>query len=91
MAYVDNLNLTYKTFTAKRTLHWCLLLEEFGPELCYVKGCKNIIAYALSHLPCDESFLPNFPYTFYTLAEMYGQELSSYAACPVDFPALAKA
>ena len=44
VAYTDHLNLTYKTFTAERVLRWRLLLEEYGPELRYVKGYKNILA-----------------------------------------------
>jgi hypothetical protein len=32
---------------------WRLVLEEFGPDLQYIKGTHNIIADALSHLPID--------------------------------------
>ena len=31
-------------------MYWHLLIEEFGPELEYVKGQNNIVADALSHL-----------------------------------------
>ena len=31
-------------------MRWRLILEEFSPELIYVKGSKNIIAHALSRL-----------------------------------------
>ena len=31
-------------------MHWMLLLEEFGPELVYIKGPDNIVADALSRL-----------------------------------------
>ena len=31
-------------------MHWCLILEEFGPELKYIKGENNVVADALSRL-----------------------------------------
>ena len=34
-------------------MRWRLLLEEFGPELIYIKGEKNIVADALSRLPIE--------------------------------------
>ena len=32
-------------------MRWRLLLEEFGPEIVYIKGPKNVVADALSRLP----------------------------------------
>ena len=31
-------------------MHWRLILEEFGPELKYIKGENNVVADALSRL-----------------------------------------
>ena len=31
-------------------MRWRLILEEFSPELVYIKGSKNIVADALSRL-----------------------------------------
>ena len=31
-------------------MRWRLILEEFSPELIYIKGSKNIVADALSRL-----------------------------------------
>ena len=31
-------------------MRWQLILEEFSPELIYIKGSKNIVADALSRL-----------------------------------------
>ena len=31
-------------------MRWRLILEEFGPELKYIKGEKNVVYDALSHL-----------------------------------------
>ena len=36
--YTDHKNLTYK---AERVMRWRLILEEFGPELHYIKGQKK--------------------------------------------------
>jgi hypothetical protein len=31
-------------------MRWHLLIEEFGPTIQYIKGPKNVVADALSHL-----------------------------------------
>ena len=36
---------------SKRGMRWKLLLEEYGPEIEYIKGPKNVVADALSRLP----------------------------------------
>ena len=36
--YTDHKNLTYKSFNTERVMRWRLILEEFGPELKYIKG-----------------------------------------------------
>ena len=48
--YTDHKNLTYKNFNTERVMRWRLILEEYGPELHYIKGEKNIVADALSRL-----------------------------------------
>ena len=48
--YTDHKNLTYKTFNTDRVMRWRLIVEEFNPELIYIKGQNNIIADALSRL-----------------------------------------
>ena len=40
----------YKTFNIKRVMYWRLIIEEFSPELIYIKGEHNVVADALSHL-----------------------------------------
>ena len=51
----DHKNLTYKNFNTERVMRWRLILEEFGPELRYIKGEKNVVADALSRLDMDEN------------------------------------
>ena len=41
-------------------MRWRLILEEFGPELRYVPGDKNIVADALSRLDLSETELDTF-------------------------------
>ena len=36
--YTDHKNLTYKIFNTECVMRWRLILEEFGPELKYIKG-----------------------------------------------------
>ena len=48
--YTDHKNLTFKYFNTERVMRWRLILEEFGPELKYIKGENNVVAGALSRL-----------------------------------------
>ena len=48
--YTDHKNLTYKHFNTERVMRWRLILEEFGPELKYIKGENNVVVDALSRL-----------------------------------------
>jgi hypothetical protein len=54
IVWTDHKNLTCKNFNTERVMRWRLVLEEFGPELRYIKGEKNIVADSLSRLPIDE-------------------------------------
>ena len=48
--YTDHKNITYKMFNTEFVMHWRLILEEFVPELKYIKGENNVIANALYRL-----------------------------------------
>ena len=52
--YTDHKNLTFKNFNIERVMQWQLFLEEFGPNLVYIKGTKNVVADALSCLDLSE-------------------------------------
>ena len=54
VVYTDHKNLTYKNFNTERIMQ-CLLIEEFGPIIEYIKGPKNVIANALSRLDLTSS------------------------------------
>jgi hypothetical protein len=48
--YTDHKNLTQDALglTSDRVYHWQLLLEEFAPEIIYIKGIHNTVADAIS-------------------------------------------
>ena len=48
--YTDHKNLTYNFLNTERVMHWRLILQDFGPELQYIKGENNIVVNALSCL-----------------------------------------
>eukprot|EP00804_Cyclotella_cryptica_P004829 CCRYP_004921-RA/>CCRYP_004921-RA protein AED:0.41 eAED:0.35 QI:0/0/0/1/0/0/2/0/267 len=50
--YTDHKNLIQDAlgFTSDRVYRWRLLLEEFGPEIVYIKGIHNTVADTISRL-----------------------------------------
>ena len=43
MIYTDNENITCNSLNTNIVLIWRLILEEYGPDIEYVKGEKNIV------------------------------------------------
>ncbi len=56
IVYTDHKNLTYDALgsTSNRVFQWRLLLDEFDPEIIYIKRELNTVADAISRL----EFLP---------------------------------
>jgi hypothetical protein len=52
--WTDHKNLTCKNITTERVMRWRLLLEEYGPDIKYIQGSKNIVADALSRLDLED-------------------------------------
>jgi len=74
--YTDHQKLTYKNFNTERVMRWRLILEEYGPELEYIKGEHNVVADALSCLdmqPNERDKRDLEPDSSY-LAKLYGAE-----------------
>ena len=55
--FTDHKNLTYTEtqHTCDRVLRQRLVLEEYGCEIVYIEGTKNVVADALSRLDYDEN------------------------------------
>ena len=53
VVYTYNKKLTYKVFNTDQVTRWRLVCEEYGPELKYIKGLVNVLAYALSRLKLE--------------------------------------
>ena len=49
--YIDHENLVQKSLTSDRVMRWRLYIEEYSPELIYLKGTDNHAADAISRLP----------------------------------------
>jgi hypothetical protein len=58
IVHTDHENLTYKNFNAYRVLIWRVFIEEYSPDLRYIKGQDNIVADALSRLPKELANTP---------------------------------
>src|SRR5210317_433927 len=50
IVYADQENFTYKNFNLDRVMRWRLFIEEYSPDLKYIKEDKNIVADTLSRL-----------------------------------------
>jgi hypothetical protein len=46
--HTDHENLTYKNFNSDRVMRWRLYIEEYSPDLQYIKGTHNVVTDALS-------------------------------------------
>ena len=58
VVHTDHKNLTYANFNTDRVIRWRLIIEEYGPDLRYIEGPKNIVADALSRLGLKDN--PDF-------------------------------
>ena len=90
--FTDHKNLTYKNFNTERVMRWRLILEEFGPDLNYIKGEKNIVADALSRLGIEPPVINN-DLSLPQQAEIFGQTLMDVSdqLIPIQFKQLQSA
>ena len=49
--HTDHQNLIHNSFTSDRVMRWRLYLEEYSPQIKYIKGEENATADAISRLP----------------------------------------
>ena len=59
--YTDHQNLMRDALglSSNRVYRWRLLLEEYGPEIVYIKGIHNTVADAISRLDYDPTVNPH--------------------------------
>ena len=69
--YTEHKNSTYENFTTERVLRWRLMLEEYGPEIKYIKGPDNDTADALIRPQLINSDIEDSKITREHLAEIY--------------------
>jgi transposase InsO family protein len=72
--HTDHENLTYKQFNSDRVMRWRLYLEEYSPDLHYIKGTHNVVADALSRLDISETPHEDTPETFLGLMDCFVKE-----------------
>ena len=85
--YTDHKNLTYKFLNTERVMRWRLILEEFGPELKYIKVENNVVDNALSHLEKSDN------QEILNISELYGYDDKDLpdSAYPIRYYDIAKA
>jgi transposase InsO family protein len=62
IVYTDHRNLTFKNFNTDRVMRWRLAIEEYCPDLVYIKGEKNVVADALSRLASKDDEIENIEF-----------------------------
>ncbi len=83
--YTDHKNLTRDALglTSDRKYRWRLLLEEYAPEIIYIKGIHNTVANAILRLEYDPKLNTINEYTHAMLGvepeELSMQQWKSFA------------
>ena len=85
--YTDYKNLTYKHVNTERVMRWRLILEDFGPELKYIKGEKKFVANTLSRLEMSDN------QEILNIFELYGYDDEDVpdSAYPIRYHDISKA
>jgi hypothetical protein len=76
--YTDHKNLTRDALglTSDRVYRWWLLLEEYAPEIIYIKGIHNTVADAILQLEYDPKINKTNEYT-HAMLGVEPEELSA--------------
>ena len=89
VVHTDHKNLTCKNFNTARVMRWRLILEEYGPELRYIKGENNIVADALSRLNMTDSEESSEQLDPSDIAEIMAADEEDFPSeFPLSFPEL---
>ena len=85
IVHTDHQNLTYKKFTSDRVMRWRLFIEEYSPDLCYIKEKENVVADALSRLEKLDQPFDDSKEIFYSLMHSFVTEDEPYDVHPVSY------
>jgi hypothetical protein len=84
-------NLTYKNFNSDRVMRWRLYIEEYSPDLQYIKGTHNVIADALSHLEIKETPFEDTQESFLGQMECFAKKADTDEFHPLNYQQLKNA
>ena len=85
--YTDHKNIPCKKFNTDRVLQWRLISEEYGSDIEYIPGAKNIAADALSRLTNDgnQETTHESTYTTESFSELYDIKEQPEGTFPLYF------
>jgi hypothetical protein len=86
--HTDHENLTYKNFNSDRVMRWRLYIEEYSPDLQYIKGTHNVVADALSWLELDETQFEDTQESFLGLMECFAKKADTDEFHPINYQQL---
>jgi transposase InsO family protein len=93
IVHTDHMDLTFKKFNSDRVMRWRLFIEEYSPNLTYVKGEDNIVADALSRLEIASEPMPEEHFTEELRSELYSLNMESFETeeYPLSYKAIGTA
>jgi hypothetical protein len=86
--HTDHENLTYKNFKSDREMRWRLYIEEYSPDLQYIKGTHNVVADSLSCLEIEETPFEDTQETFLGLMECFAKKADTDEFHPLNYQQL---
>jgi hypothetical protein len=85
LAHTDHENLPFKQVNSDRVMRWRLYIEEYSPDLGYIKGTKNVVADALSRLEKDDLVSKDTKELFYSIIHTFDTEKDNLARHPISY------
>ena len=83
--HTDHENLTYKNFNSDRVMRWRLYIEEYSPDLHYIKGTHNVVADALSRLEMNDAPYEDTEDKFLGLMECFAKKADTDEFHPLNY------
>ena len=74
--YTDHKNLIYTKHNTERVIYWSLLIEEYSPELIYIKRINNIVTDTLSRLSLNKTTIKPKEFTLEKETEYFVIEIN---------------